>query len=71
MLRLYPLYLGAQAVHPYKEKIIRHIVNVLLVVPDVSVHVHLDTCEQGADHVGTLLLQFTAVQCTRVTVTEQ
>jgi hypothetical protein len=30
----------------------------------VSVHVHLDTCEQGADYVGTLLLQFTAVQCT-------
>ncbi len=35
-----------------------------MLLPDVSVHVHLDTCEQGADYVGTLLLQFTAVQCT-------
>ncbi len=35
-----------------------------MLLPDVSVHVHLDTCQQGADHVRTLLLQFTAVQCT-------
>jgi hypothetical protein len=73
-LTLYYVSTGRPLSTHTKEQYIRYYIVFLLIlypcgvlIPDVSVHVHLDTCQQGADHVGTLLLQLTAVQCTWVT----